>query len=275
LLAIAASDVSGLGTAAVLAAGTAVGNLVQVQTGGKLPALDASLLTGLPTAPVTSVAALTGAITAAALKTALAIAAGDVSGLGALSVLSSITASLISDASANGRSLITAANYAAMKTLLAIAAADISDASANGRSLITAANYAAMKALLAIAASDVSGLGTAAALNVGTGASQVVQLTAASKLPAVDGSLLTNLPATGAPIPSSSSLPVGFAGLMSTVFPATTTANGATVSGANIASTLISSTGVVSVGSAQSGTWKNISGTSINSGDGGLFVRTA
>jgi hypothetical protein len=39
------------------------------------------------------------------------------------------------------------------------------------------------------------GLGTAATLNVGTGASEVVQLTAASKLPAVDGSLLTNLPA--------------------------------------------------------------------------------
>ncbi len=36
-------------------------------------------------------------------------------------------------------------------------------------------------------------LGTAASLNVGTGANNVVQLTAASKLPAVDGSLLTNL----------------------------------------------------------------------------------
>lgn len=44
---------------------------------------------------------------------------------------------------------------------------------------------------------DLSGkptLGTAAALNVGTGASQVVQLDASSKLPAVDGSQLTNLP---------------------------------------------------------------------------------
>lgn len=36
-------------------------------------------------------------------------------------------------------------------------------------------------------------LGTAAALDVGTGNSQVVQLTAAGKLPAVDGSLLTNV----------------------------------------------------------------------------------
>ena len=38
-----------------------------------------------------------------------------------------------------------------------------------------------------------SDLGTAAYLNVGTGGSAVVQLTAASKLPAVDGSLLTHV----------------------------------------------------------------------------------
>lgn len=37
--------------------------------------------------------------------------------------------------------------------------------------------------------------GTAAALDVGTGANNVVQLTAASKLPAVDGSLLTSVSA--------------------------------------------------------------------------------
>lgn len=40
-----------------------------------------------------------------------------------------------------------------------------------------------------------TGLGTADMLTVGTGALNLVQLTAASKLPAVDGSLLTNLPA--------------------------------------------------------------------------------
>ncbi|BCM19258.1 hypothetical protein [Mesorhizobium sp. J8] len=82
---------------------------------------------------VASVAGLTGAITAAALKTALAIAVAD-----------------LTDASANGRSLISAANYAAMKTLLGITAADITNASANGRSLITAADYAAMRTLLGL-----------------------------------------------------------------------------------------------------------------------------
>lgn len=41
------------------------------------------------------------------------------------------------------------------------------------------------------------GLGTAATLNVGTGANNIVQLTAGGILPAVDGSQLTNLPAAG------------------------------------------------------------------------------
>lgn len=41
---------------------------------------------------------------------------------------------------------------------------------------------------------DVSGLGTAAVQNVGTGAGNVVQLDGSAKLPAVDGSALTNLP---------------------------------------------------------------------------------
>ncbi|QDM27010.1 hypothetical protein FNL56_13470 [Tardiphaga sp. vice304] len=47
------ADLSGkptLGTAAALAAGTAVGNLVQVITGGKLPVLDGSNLTGVVSA---------------------------------------------------------------------------------------------------------------------------------------------------------------------------------------------------------------------------------
>lgn len=41
------------------------------------------------------------------------------------------------------------------------------------------------------------GLGTAAVLNVGTSANNIVQLTGAGILPAVDGSALTNLPAAG------------------------------------------------------------------------------
>jgi hypothetical protein len=137
---------------------------------------------------VVSVAGLSGVISTASLKTALAVVAAD-----------------ITDATSNGRSILTAANYAAIKSLLVIAAADISDASANGRSLITAANYPAMKALLAISSADVSGLGTAAALAYGTGVGNLVRLDVTTgKLPAVDGSLLTNL--ASAPVTSVATL---------------------------------------------------------------------
>lgn len=51
--------------------------------------------------------------------------------------------------------------------------------------------YATTTALAAKA--DTSSLGTASALNVGTSASNVVQLDGSAKLPAVDGSLLTNV----------------------------------------------------------------------------------
>lgn len=66
-----------------------------------------------------------------------------------------------------------------------VVAADIADDS------ITNAD---IKSDAAIATSKISGLGTAAALAVGTGASQVVQMTTApAKLPAVDGSNLTGI----------------------------------------------------------------------------------
>lgn len=54
-----------------------------------------------------------------------------------------------------------------------------------------------------ITASEVQGLGTAATLNVGTSASNVVQLDGSGRLPAVDGSQLTGISAT----PSASTVP--------------------------------------------------------------------
>lgn len=57
-------------------------------------------------------------------------------------------------------------------------------------------------------------LGTAAALNVGTSASNVVQLNGSAQLPAVDGSLLTNLP-------TPSSVPTGVIAMWGTSTPPT------------------------------------------------------
>lgn len=61
-----------------------------------------------PTDVILSVAGLTGTISSAALKSALAIATADVT-----------------DMSANGRSFVTAANYAAMKILLSLTKGDV------------------------------------------------------------------------------------------------------------------------------------------------------
>ena len=69
------------------------------------------------------------------------------------------------------------------------AASDISDSTAAGRALLTAASVAAQKTALS--------LGTAASLDVGTTASKVVQLDGSGKLPAVDGSQLTGLSGSG------------------------------------------------------------------------------
>jgi hypothetical protein len=66
-----------------------------------------------------------------------------------------------------------------------------SGVSAYGATLIDDANAATARTTL--------GLGTAATLNVGTSANNVVQLDGSAKLPAVDGSQLTGITATAAP----------------------------------------------------------------------------
>lgn len=63
-----------------------------------------------------------GSITLAEVQSAIGFT------FGSLAALSSITASLISDATANGRSLITASNYAAMRTLLGLGSAALKTA---------------------------------------------------------------------------------------------------------------------------------------------------
>ena len=74
------SDLSGrptLGTAAAANTGTAAGNVVTLDGSARLPAVDGSQLTGLPSAPVTSVAGRTGAVTLAVGDVANAVATSD------------------------------------------------------------------------------------------------------------------------------------------------------------------------------------------------------
>ena len=76
----------------------------------------------------------------------------------------------------------------------------------------------------------------------------------------------------GQPIPTSAALPVGFAGTF--YLSAGNIADEATVSGAGIQ--IYSGNPDIVGGGVQSGTWKNISGVTVSSGDGpgwGLFVR--
>src|SRR6056300_697307 len=147
------SDLSGtptLGTASAEDVGTLAGNVVQLNGSAQLPAVDGSQLINLPSAPVTSVAGKTGAVT---------LVAGDISGLATVA-----TTGAYSDLSGT-------------PTLATVA---------------TTGAY-----------SDLSGtptLGTASAEDVGTSAGNVVQLDGSARLPAVDGSQLTNLP--GSPKPN-------------------------------------------------------------------------
>jgi hypothetical protein len=165
------SDLTGtptLGTAAAEDVGTLAGNVVQLDGTAKLPAVDGSQLTNLPSAPVTSVAGKTGAVT---------LVAGDISGLATVA-----TTGAYSDLTGTP-TLATVATTGAYSDL------------SGTPSLATVATTGAY--------SDLTGtptLGTAAAEDVGTLAGNVVQLDGTAKLPAVDGSQLTNLPS--APVTS-------------------------------------------------------------------------
>ncbi len=89
---------------------------------------------------------------------------------------------------------------------------------------------------------------------------------------ALDGKAATSHTHSYAPIPTSSSYPVEFATLVR-VSASITVANNSTTAGSNLAATHYQ--GGWKTGSSLSGTWKNISGSSLGQYDLGLFVRTA
>jgi hypothetical protein len=167
--AAAARATLGLGTAATLNAGTTASALVQLDAAAKLPAIDGSQLTGLPSG-VSVHASLSG------------LASDD-------------HPQYYNQARGDARYSQTSHSHAGVyEPAGAIsthaATAQVHGISAFGSTLVDDASAAAARATL--------GLGTVATLNVGVAAGNIPQLDGSARLPAVDGSLLTGL-ATPAP----------------------------------------------------------------------------
>lgn len=139
-----------LGTAASKDTGTSSGNVPVLDGSGKL---DTSILPAVAITDVFVVASQSAMLALTAEKGDLAIRS-DLNKTFALSTNSPSTLTdwkellTPTDAVLSVAGLTGAISGSGLKTALAIAVADITDASANGRSLISAANYAAMKALL-------------------------------------------------------------------------------------------------------------------------------
>ncbi|WP_339785749.1 hypothetical protein [uncultured Imperialibacter sp.] len=165
-----AGKVIGLGTAATLNVGTGPNQIVQLDGGGALPAVDGSNLTGvtvgagsistaeLANDAVTSAKITNGTITDVDISD---VSAAKVTGLGSAATL---------DAGVTTNDLVQLPSDGTLPAL-------------DGSALVN------------MSAAQISGLGTAAALNVGTAANNVVQLDGTAALPPVDGSALSNVTA--------------------------------------------------------------------------------
>lgn len=176
--AAAQRTVLGLGSAATLNTGVSAGNIVVLNGSAQLPAVDGSLLTNLPAGTITSgqittalgyvptsVTGLIGAQTVGGFKAGLTLVKSDV-GLGN-----------VDNTSDANKPVSTAQSTAiALKLTASLNLSDIASASTARTNL---------------------GLGSAATLTAGTSANNAVQLDGSAKLPAVDGSQLTNLPGAG------------------------------------------------------------------------------
>jgi hypothetical protein len=161
-----------LGSAAALNVGTSANNVVQLDGTGKLPAVDGSALINLP-----------GGDNAAAITVDTTTFNNNLSGTdttvqAALETLDD----LVIGAGSGGHTIQDEGTSLSQRTNLDFvgAAVTVTDDAGNDKTIITITSPT---------------LGTAAALDVGTGADNIVQLDGTGKLPAVDGSQLTNLPA--------------------------------------------------------------------------------
>ena len=194
----------GLGTAAVENVGTGANNVVQLDASSRLPAVDGSQLTNLPAAPVTSVNGQTGVVTGL-LEAANNLS--DVANAGTSRTNLGLGTAAVENVGTGANNVV---QLDASSRLPAVDGSQLTNlpaapvTSVNGQTGVVTGLLEAANNLSDVANAGTSrtnlGLGTAAVENVGTGANNVVQLDASSRLPAVDGSQLTNLPA--APVTS-------------------------------------------------------------------------
>ena len=196
--AIAQSKISGLGTAAALDAGTAIGNVVTLSGTNTLPALDGSQLTNLPSTTLTAGSVTTteinnNTIVDADISANAAIAQSKISGLGTAATLDAGTATgnVVTLSGANQLPALDGSQLTNLPSTT-LATGSVTTTEINDATIVDAD----ISPGAAIAQSKISGLGTAATLDAGTAAGNVVTLSGANQLPALDGSQLTNLPST-------------------------------------------------------------------------------
>ncbi len=203
--------------------GTTAGKIVQLDATGKLPAVDGSQLTNLP--------AGAGDITAVIAGTGLT--GGAATGAATLNVDVGITAGKIVQVDGTGK-------------LPAIDGSQLTNLAGGG-------DITGVIAGTGLTGGATSGTATLN-VDVGTTASKIVQLDATGKLPAVDGSQLTNLPSGSGTVTNVSVITAnGVSGTVTT--PTTTPA--ITLTLGTITPTSVAATGTV--------TGSNLSGT--NTGD--------
>ena len=195
---------SGTGATSTLNAdvGTGANQLVQLDGSSRLPAVDGSQLTNLPAAPVTSVNGDTGVVNLYADNATLNLAGTGLvtSGTGATSTLNADVGTGANQlVQLDGSSRLPAVDGSQLTNLPAAPVTSV-----NGDTGVV--NLYADNATLNLAGTGLvtSGTGATSTLNadVGTGANQLVQLDGSSRLPAVDGSQLTNLPSSGGSRPN-------------------------------------------------------------------------
>jgi hypothetical protein len=212
----------GCGSAATFDAGANSANqLVQLTAAAKLPAVDGSLLTNLPGGgDLLASNNLSDLDNAGTARTNLGLSIGsDVQAFDAqLTDIAGLTPTDSHIIIGDGSNFVTESGATARTSLgLAIGSdvqafdpqlTDVAGLTPADGAFIVGDGSNFVTETLGDARTSL-GLGTVATLDVGNGANQIVQMTAAAKLPAVDGSLLTNLPSGGASTPDTTTVSQG------------------------------------------------------------------